>query len=65
MNAAQKLMVSVREARLTPPWRFRKYLFGEAEIEEARKLESQGLGVVIDDGHPPAIWQPKRGGEDG
>lgn len=59
MSAAQKLMASVRQARLTPPWSFRKYLFGEAEIEEARKLESLGLGKVIDDGHPPAIWQPK------
>lgn len=52
-------MASVRQARLAPPWSFRKYLFGEAEIEDARKLESQGLGKVIDDGHPPAIWQPK------
>ena len=39
-------------------WRKRRCLNGDFILEEAHRYAADGLGRVIDDGHPPAIWEP-------
>lgn len=45
-------------------WAVAHWLYGETQMEEARRRERNGDGEVIDDGHPPARWVPKAKGRD-
>lgn len=40
-------------------WTRRRWMVGEGEIEDARKLEREGKGAVFDDGDGgPVLWVP-------
>jgi hypothetical protein len=53
-------MAFVAKTTPHPPWQHRFAINGETIMEEARKREREGQGRVIDDGHPPALWEPKQ-----